>query len=84
MSKQAATPKSFEAALTDLEGIVEQLETGSVTLEQALEHYHRGVSLLRFCQETLDRAEQKLSILDQDTLVSLTHSATPNHADEIG
>tara|TARA_R110002049_G_scaffold54607_7_gene151943 strand:+ start:369 stop:611 length:243 start_codon:yes stop_codon:yes gene_type:complete len=69
MSKSPATPKSFEAAIGELEEIVRAMETGQISLEQALDHYQRGVGLLRHCQDTLARAEQRVSQLEGDTLV---------------
>ena len=70
MTKSASTPKTFEAAVSELETIVRQMETGSLPLEQALEQYQRGVVLLRHCQDKLDAAEQQIKILEGDTLVS--------------
>lgn len=74
MSKPAATPKSFESALNELEGIVEQLEGGTVSLEQALEHYQRGVGLMKFCQETLDKADEKIRVLEEGSLAPLPNT----------
>jgi len=65
----APTPKTFEAAVSELESIVRQMETGSLPLEEALEQYRRGVVLLRHCQDKLDAAEQQIRILEGDTLV---------------
>lgn len=58
-------PKStkFEDALSELESIVETLESGEQPLEISLEHFERGVSLTRFCQQSLSEAEQKVKIL---------------------
>jgi len=58
-------PKStqFEDALAELESIVESLETGEQSLEKSLERFERGVSLSRFCQQSLNDAEQKVQIL---------------------
>ena len=58
-------PKStkFEDALSELEAIVESLENGEQSLEQSLERFERGVSLSRFCQQSLSEAEQKVQIL---------------------
>jgi exodeoxyribonuclease VII small subunit len=69
MTKSASTPKTFEAAMSELEAIVRQMETGSLPLEQALEQYQRGVILLRHCQDKLDAAEQQIRILEGNTLV---------------
>lgn len=54
---------TFEAALEQLQIVVKQLESGELSLEQALQHFERGVSLTRSCQERLAAAEQKVEIL---------------------
>lgn len=64
MSK-SATPKSFEAALSDLETIVAQMENGQLPLEQSLTAYKQGVELLRYCQQTLQESEQQIRILTE-------------------
>lgn len=69
MTKSAASPKSFEGAITELEEIVRAMEAGQITLEQALDHYQRGVGLLRYCQDTLRNAEQRVRKLEGDQLV---------------
>jgi exodeoxyribonuclease VII small subunit len=55
--------KSFEAALKELEQIVEQLEEGDLSLEKSLELFEQGVLLSRECQKRLDDAERKVEIL---------------------
>lgn len=69
MSKSPDTPKSFEAAIGELEEIVRTMEAGQISLEQALDRYQRGIGLLRYCQDTLARAEQRVSQLEGDTLI---------------
>jgi len=69
MSKPASVPKTFEAAVSELESIVRQMETGALPLEQALEQYRRGIVLLRHCQDRLDAAEQQIRILEGDAPV---------------
>lgn len=69
MTKNTGSPKSFEAAVTELEGIVRAMEAGQITLEQALDHYQRGVGLLRYCQDTLRDAEQRVSQLEGGILI---------------
>jgi exodeoxyribonuclease VII small subunit len=76
MAKSVPPPKTFEAAVSELETIVRQMETGSLPLEQALEKYQRGVALLRNCQERLDAAEQQVRILEGDTLVPFQPDAS--------
>lgn len=53
----------FEKALADLEKIVEALESGELTLDEALKKYEEGVRLTRMCQGKLQEAEKKIEIL---------------------
>ena len=53
----------FEASLAELEGIVEKLEQGELSLEESLQQFERGVQLTRQCQTALTQAEQKVEIL---------------------
>ena len=46
MPKSASSPKSFEAAVSELEAIVQEMESGNLPLEDALERYQRGVGML--------------------------------------
>jgi exodeoxyribonuclease VII small subunit len=71
MTKTAGSPKSFESAISELEKIVQEMESGALPLEAALEHYQRGVGLLKYCRETLVAAEQRIHQLENDELVPL-------------
>ena len=62
---QPAKEENFEAALKELEGIVEQLERGDLPLEKSLELFERGITLTRVCQKRLDEAERKVEMLVQ-------------------
>lgn len=64
MSKQSAP--SFEQALKELEGIVAQMETGQLPLEQSLQAYQRGSELLQFCQKSLAAIEQQVRLLNEN------------------
>ena len=54
---------SFEEALAELEQIVRALEDGTITLEESLARYERGVGLLRGCYAQLQAAEQRITLL---------------------
>lgn len=57
----------FEEAMHQLEEIVTNLERGDVPLEEALDQFQKGVSLSKFCKETLQNAEQTLTkIVDEN------------------
>lgn len=51
---------SFEAALKELESIVDQLERGDVELEKSIAIYERGEALRNRCDELLKSAEMKI------------------------
>jgi exodeoxyribonuclease VII small subunit len=53
----------FEDALTRLEGIVEELENGELSLEESLVIFEEGIKLSRVCTKQLDEIERKIEIL---------------------
>lgn len=53
----------FEQSLTNLEQLVEQMESGELSLEKALETFEQGIQLTRQCQTMLNEAEQKVHLL---------------------
>jgi exodeoxyribonuclease VII small subunit len=57
---------NFEKALADLEGIVEKLEKGGLSLNESLGLFEKGVHLARFLRDELGKAEQKVEILLKD------------------
>ena len=65
----------FEKALEDLEKIVEAMESGELTLDQALKKYEEGVGLVRACQSKLIETEKKIEILTKTLEGSLKKEA---------
>jgi len=57
----------FEAAIKELESLVERMEQGDQSLEQSLKDFERGVELTRACQQALKQAEQKVQLLQEQT-----------------
>jgi len=60
---KAKSNTSFEDTLKELETIVEQLEVGDLSLEESLTAFEHGVKLTRTCQDSLNKAEQKVQTL---------------------
>ena len=58
--------KKFEAALSRLEEIVSELESGELGLEQSLKLFEEGVKLARVCNARLEEAERKVEVLLKD------------------
>ena len=67
-----ATPATgelkYEAALAELERLVQNMESGRLPLEESIAAYRRGSELLRHCQQQLADAEQKIQVLENGTL----------------
>jgi exodeoxyribonuclease VII small subunit len=63
---KAVEDLTYEEAYTELEDVVEQLETGTLPLEQSLALFERGQALSKRCGELLEEAELKLRQLTED------------------
>jgi exodeoxyribonuclease VII small subunit len=66
MSSKAKSPGAelnFEKAMSRLEAIVEQMESGKLPLEDLIVRYEEGMNLVKVCQERLTSAEQKIEII---------------------
>lgn len=53
----------FEEALKKLEKIVEDLEKGELSLDEALKKYQEGIELSRVLSQRLENAKKKIDIL---------------------
>lgn len=56
---------SLEAALAEITQLTDQLEGNSLSLDESLAKFERGVRLIKHCQKILATAEQKVQILVQ-------------------
>ncbi|MFZ9297116.1 MAG: exodeoxyribonuclease VII small subunit [Hylemonella sp.] len=65
-------PASYEQALSELEQLVSQLESGAMPLEQLLAGYQRGAQLLQFCRDRLTAVENQIKLLDEGQLKTWT------------
>ncbi len=63
MARRSKKTPDFEAALDELEKLVETMEQGDLSLEESLKQFERGIQLTRSCQQALREAEQKVQVL---------------------
>lgn len=65
MSDSSSRPDKpdFETNMKALEDLVERLESGELSLDEAMKTFEQGIKLTRECQSALDQAEQKVQIL---------------------
>jgi exodeoxyribonuclease VII small subunit len=57
------TSLSYEAALGQLDALIDKLERGSIPLEEAIAAYERGAKLAQHCAALLDRTERRVNQL---------------------
>lgn len=58
--------KKFEQSLEELENVVEQLESGELSLEDSLAAFENGVRLVKLCNQKLSEVEKKIALLVKD------------------
>lgn len=58
--------KTLETVFEELDGIVADLEKEDVSLEESFQLYHKGMDLLKVCNEKIDAVEKKMMILDDN------------------
>lgn len=66
MSSRKSPKPTFESSLKRLQEIVETLEQGEVSLDEALELYEEGIELSKFCGQKLKDVELKLKKLSKN------------------
>ncbi|MCB9094879.1 MAG: exodeoxyribonuclease VII small subunit [Halobacteriovoraceae bacterium] len=57
---------SFEKNLEELEKLVEQMESGKLSLEESINNFEKSVKLYQQCKESLDSAEKKIKVLTEE------------------
>jgi exodeoxyribonuclease VII small subunit len=67
-SAAQSAPASYEAALQELEQLVQRMESGQMPLSDLLTSYQRGAELLGYCRTQLDALEQQIKVLDNGAL----------------
>ncbi len=65
MSDAPGSGPGFDDGMRALESIVSKLESGQLTLEEALDAFEQGVGLVRSLNEKLKQAEQRLEVLSR-------------------
>lgn len=49
-----------------LEELVGRMEAEDISLEESFALYHKGMDLLKFCNDKIDKIEKKMLILDEE------------------
>ena len=75
--KKSTTKIDFEKSIVKLGAIVEKLESGEQTLEASLKLFEEGIQLTRRCQQALEQAENKITVLTQNNKEWLAEPEDP-------
>lgn len=75
---------SFEEQMTALEGVVERLERGEMSLEESVQLFEQGMRLTAACRKELDAAEGRLQLLVENPDGSRTAIDLPSESGSAG
>jgi len=74
--------KTFEQSMKQLEQIVVELESGELTLEQAIKKFEEGMELSKFCSQKLEETERKITLLMQNSAGQAVEKPFPAEDEE--
>jgi exodeoxyribonuclease VII small subunit len=57
---------TFEQAIKELTGIVGKIEQGEITLQDSIQQYERGMTLIKHCRKILQEAEKKIEKIAEE------------------
>ncbi len=69
-------PVSFESAMTELEQLVKQMESGELPLGSSVAAYERGAQLIKYCASQLEKVEGQVKLLEIESLKPYTTPTT--------
>jgi exodeoxyribonuclease VII small subunit len=78
----AAKEKKFEEEIKDLETLVNQIDSGELTLEESISAFERGVALVKSLNRKLDEVERRVELLTRDAEGRLQSSSLDHELGE--
>ncbi|MGA1979821.1 MAG: exodeoxyribonuclease VII small subunit [Sedimentisphaerales bacterium] len=57
---------TFEEAIRELGGIVEKIEQGKIPLQDSIEQYEKGMTLIKHCKGILEKAEKRIEKISKE------------------
>ncbi len=64
--KSDISKMSFEEAIKELGGIVQDIEQGEIPLQDSLEQYEKGMALIKHCKDILQKAEKRIEKISKE------------------
>ena len=59
-----AKTTTIEDSFTQLDDIIAQLESGSLSLDESFKKYNEGIKLIKACNQQLDKVEKQIIVID--------------------
>ena len=56
---------TMEETFAGLEEVIQKMEQGDVSLEESFQLYHKGMDMLKSCNDKIDKIEKQMLILDE-------------------
>lgn len=66
MTNKQEKETTLETLFSDLDEVVEKMESGDTTLEESFQLYQKGISMLKQCNEKIDLIEKQVLILEEN------------------
>lgn len=76
MAEAKSKKESFETALKKLEGVVDSLEKGDLSLEESIKAFEKGTKLSKACEDQLGEARKKIEVLMGDKVEAFPWDVT--------
>lgn len=58
--------RTLDGAMQEIRELISNMENPECTLEQSFDYYKEGIELLKFCNDSIDKVEKELEILETD------------------
>ncbi len=58
--------QTLETVFKELDKLIDSLEGENISLEESFQMYHKGMELLKVCNEKIDTIEKKMIMLDEN------------------
>lgn len=66
MSKEKEENRTLQDIFLQLDEVIEGMEQEEVSLEESFELYHKGMEMLKLCNDKIDKVEKKMLLLDDE------------------
>jgi exodeoxyribonuclease VII small subunit len=73
---------TFETAITRLEELTNQLESGTLTLDESVKVFEEGIKLSKFCENKLQNIEQRITVIENSDYVEPEIEESPSSDSE--